>query len=90
MFLPTATSRTDMVVVSSQWRSHTVRQATAIVAKLVLAHYNSKIPIVLTPDASTYYIGSVTSHRLEDGFERFVAFASCTLSDSEMNYHIKI
>ena len=57
-----------------------------LVAAPVLAHYNPKMPIVLAADASAYGIGAVISHRLPDGSERPVAFASRTLSDSEKNY----
>ena len=54
-----------------------------LVSAPVLAHYNPEMPIVLAADASTYGIGAVISHRLEDDSEHPV---SRTLSDSEKNY----
>ena len=52
----------------------------------VLSHYDPALPIVLAADASAYGVGAVISHRMTDGSERPVAFASRTLSKSEMNY----
>lgn len=52
----------------------------------VLAHYNPDYPIVLAGDASAYGVGAVISHKMLDGFERPVAYASRTLSKSEQNY----
>ena len=49
----------------------------------VLAHYDPKLPMVLARDASAYGLGAVISHKLPDGSERPVAFASGT---SEKNY----
>ena len=57
-----------------------------LVAAPVLAHYDSKMPIVLAADAFAYRIGAVISHRLPNGSECPVVFASRTLSDSEKNY----
>lgn len=56
----------------------------------VLVHYNPKLPLVLGVDASPYGLGAVLSHRLPDGSERPVAYASRTLSSAEKNYaHIE-
>ena len=52
----------------------------------MLAHYDPQLPIVLAVDASPYGVGAVISHRMPNGEEKPIAFASRTLSKSENNY----
>ena len=54
--------------------------------KQVLVHYDLQTPLILSVDANSYGIGVVLSHRMEDGSEQPVEFASRTLSSAEKNY----
>ena len=58
----------------------------ALTSSTILAHFDPQLPIVLAGDASSYGIGAMISHAYPDGSERPIAFASCTLSQSEKNY----
>ena len=49
----------------------------------VLVHYKPARPLLLACDSSAYGIGAVLSHRMDDGSERPVCFASRTLSAAE-------
>ena len=52
----------------------------------VLIHFNDTLPLVLSCDASPYGVGAVLAHRLPNGDERPVGFASRTLSIAEKKY----
>ena len=49
-------------------------------------HYDPKIELVVSCDASPYGIGAVLVYVMEDGSEKPVAYASRTLSTTERNY----
>jgi hypothetical protein len=49
-------------------------------------HHNSLLPMVLVCDSSGYGVGTILSHRLPDGTDRPIAFASGTLSERQLNY----
>ena len=51
-----------------------------------LIHYSPKNPLLLACDASLHGLGTVLSHRMPDGSEKLIIFASRTLSKAERNY----
>ncbi|XP_017482654.1 PREDICTED: uncharacterized protein K02A2.6-like [Rhagoletis zephyria] len=55
-------------------------------SNVILAHYDSKLPITLAVDASPIGVGAVLSHMYEDGTERPIQFASQTLSKVQQRY----
>ena len=52
----------------------------------VFTHYNPQLPIALACDASAYGIGAILAHRMSDGTDRPIEYASRTLNSSERNY----
>ena len=73
-----------------QWKSE---EATAL-AKVkealqspnLLVHFDSAKPLLLACDASPVGVGAVLSHRLDDGTEKPISYASRTLSAAERKY----
>lgn len=57
-----------------------------IASDKLLAHFDPSIPVGLTADASSKGLGICIFHRLPDGSERPIQFASRTLNKSEVNY----
>lgn len=49
-------------------------------------HYEPSLPLCLVCDASPYGIGAVLSHKMTDGSERPITFASQSLTAAERKY----
>ncbi len=52
----------------------------------LLVHFDQKLPLTLACDASAYGIGAVLAHKMPDGSEKPVGYASRTLNKAEQNY----
>lgn len=57
-----------------------------LTSEALLVHYDLNRSLKLACDASSYGLGAVISHVMDDGQERPIAYASRTLSSSEKNY----
>ena len=68
------------------WKSEKqeAQKATeALTSADVLVHYDLSLRLTLSCDAFPYDVEAVLSHKLDDGTEHSVAFASCSLSLAE-------
>ncbi|XP_011859929.1 PREDICTED: uncharacterized protein K02A2.6-like [Vollenhovia emeryi] len=52
----------------------------------ILAHYNSKLSLIVACDASSYGVGAVLSQQYLEGNERVIQYASQSLSQTQRKY----
>ena len=77
---------------SAQWKwGHAQQSAFEELKKLLtsdkfLVHYDSTCELSLACDASAYGLGVVLSHKMPDGSDKPIGYASRTLSVAEQNY----
>ena len=75
-----------------QWHWENAQQASfgeakeKLTSSCLLTHYDPSKELYLSYDASPYGVGAVLSHRLADGSERPIAYASQTLAPAEKKY----
>ena len=63
-----------------------VKIKESLCSSRILVHYDPTKDLILACDASPYGLGVVLSHRMEDGSERPISYASRSLTTAERNY----
>ena len=63
-----------------------MHQSSSSAPAPLLVHFNHELEIILACDASAYGLEAVLAHRMPDGSERPVGYASGTLTKTEQEY----
>ena len=59
---------------------------TLLTSESLLVHFDPSLPLTLACDASAYGVGAVLAHKMPDGTERPIGYASRSLTSAERNY----
>ena len=87
--MPTTLSPLYALLKNRRWKWGKEQQKAFEEAKLALqsdtlfVYYGSEKELTLSRDASPYEQSAVISHRMEDGVEKLIVFASSTLAPAE-------
>jgi len=57
-----------------------------LLSSQLLIHFDPKLKLTLTVDASAYGLGAVLAHKYPNGTDRPIDYASLSLSSAEKNY----
>jgi transposase InsO family protein len=82
----------ELLKKGKEWRWSAVEENAfqqakeALMDNTCLCHYNPNLPLTVTSDASSVGIGAILAHRLPDGKERPIMFASRKLNPAEKGY----
>ena len=57
-----------------------------LTSSTLLVHFNPELDLILMCDVSSYGGGAVLAHRMPDGSERLIGYASCSLTLFQRNY----
>ena len=95
-FLPNLSSRLaplhELLRKNTEWKwSHEQDDAfqkskNLLTSTPLLVHFDPKLPLLLACDASAYGVGAVLAHRMPDGSDQPIGYASRTLNSAERNY----
>ena len=61
------------------------RSKELLTSSKLLVHFDASLPLTLACDASADGVGVILVHRMPDGTERPIGYASCTLFAAERN-----